>query len=59
MPKFVSAYPGKLILPDGETIEAGGDADLDAATVKNVAVAEWIKAGWLNAVPTKKADKAE
>lgn len=59
MTKFVSAYPGKLILPDGDTIEAGSEADLDAATVKNAAVADWIKAGWLNAVPTKKADKAE
>lgn len=54
MAKFVSAYPGKLILPNGDEIASGADVEISADVAKNVAVAGWVKDGWLTEA---KADK--
>lgn len=54
MAKFVSTYPGKLILPKGDEISPGAEVEISAEDVKNVAVSEWIKDGWLTEAKTEK-----
>lgn len=49
---------GRLVLPDDTDILVGASADV--SDVKNAAVAEWIKAGWLVPVrvdPVSKSNK--
>lgn len=55
MPKFVSAYPGKLILPDGTEVDNGGEVEISAELAKNVGVKGWID-GELLVAKTEKAD---
>ena len=54
MAKFVSTYPGKLILPNGDEISPGAEVEISAEDAKNLAVSEWIKDGWLTEVKAEK-----
>ena len=47
MAKHVSAYPGLLVLPNGEEIAHGADVEITAELAKNAGVADWIERGWL------------
>lgn len=47
MAKHVSAYPGKLVLPNGDEIAPGAEVELSAELAKNAGVASWIESGWL------------
>ncbi len=57
MAKHVSAYPGTLILPNGDEIALGAEAEISAEMAKNAGVAEWIELGWLAPKAEKAADK--
>ena len=56
MPKYTSAYPGLLVMPDGSDVRKGQEVEISADLSKNAAVEQWIKDGWLT---TGDADKAE
>lgn len=48
MTKYVSAYPGRLILPGGEEFSPGGEpVELGEELLENAAVREWIGAEWI------------
>lgn len=47
MAKFVSNYPGTLILPSGDELPPGGEVSLTKEEAQNAGIAEWIEAGWL------------
>lgn len=47
MAKHVSAYPGKLVLPNGDEIAPGADVEITAELAKNAGVASWVENGWL------------
>jgi len=59
MVKYVSTYPGRLILPGGEEFLPGGDPiDLSKDQVENAAVKQWIADEWIAPAP-KKTKKRE
>ena len=45
--KYVNAYPGTLVLPDGEEIASGATVDLSDTQAKNAGVKEWLASKWL------------
>lgn len=47
MAKMISAYPGKLVLPDGTEIVHGAEVEIGKDLAANAGVAEWVKAGFL------------
>lgn len=53
MAEYVNTSGGLLILPDGSEIKAGDSAEIDAKTVQNVGVSQWIGGGALEAVKPK------
>jgi hypothetical protein len=58
MASYTNASGGKLILPDGAEIEAGGSAEV--SDTKNVGVSQWIDEGLLVKVAdAPKRGKAE
>ena len=46
-----SGYPGLLVMPDGVEVASGCSVVITKEMAENVAVTEWIEAGWL--VPAK------
>ena len=50
MPKFASAYAGKLVLPDGVEILPGETFDADKALAENAGVKSWLDDGLLEEV---------
>lgn len=60
MARYDNVSGGTLVLPDGTEIAHGENADIDAATLKNAGVAEWVSEGRLVQVkPERKTDKTE
>lgn len=59
MAKFVSTYPGKLILPDGTEVDNGGDVEISTDLAKNVGVKGWIDGELLVAKAAAKTEKAD
>lgn len=47
MAKFVNAYPGTLILPNGDKIAPKQEVDLSKDATDNAGVKGWIEDGWL------------
>lgn len=54
MAKFMSTYPGKLILPNGDEIAPGAEVEISVDLAKNAAVGEWVKVGWLTEAKAEK-----
>ena len=50
MPKFASAYAGKLVLPDGVEILPGETFDADKALAENAGVKSWLEYGLIEEV---------
>jgi hypothetical protein len=57
MAGYVSAYPGKLIFPDGREVDNGGEINLTAEQVGNLGVAYFVDQGWIKPAPV--AEKAK
>jgi len=47
MAKFINAYPGTLILPNGDKIATGQEVDLAKDALENEGVKGWVADGWL------------
>ncbi len=49
MAKFVSNYPGTLVLPDADHTEitCGAEFSLTKEDLANAGIKEWIDAGWI------------
>lgn len=53
MAEYINTSGGRLILPDGSEIKAGDSAEIDAKTVENAGVSQWIEGGALEAAKPK------
>ena len=50
MPKYASAYAGKLVLPDGVEIQPGETFEADKALADNAGVNSWLEDGLIEEV---------
>jgi hypothetical protein len=59
MQAYQSQYPGKLIFPNGQEIDKGGEITLTAEQAANLGVKYFIDAGWIVGIPGTEVDESE